>query len=263
MEKKTFENIDEMTPCDARTAAHGDKWTAYHASRDVYTAKLTADRDSAAAREAYAVVSKASAAAYTRASVIAEMQLYRSGAVRTELELETANAYRLAYASHTSVNDASIAVAKADTIASAAKADFEAAIFAYTSAAAKASYYNVVYKISRGKSVPPTRTKVKWWILKIDGNQVLTEKDVLPRASDALPSNGDPFTPWYQTESHLHYEDGKLIGIHFFGTMDEALLELSYAKKGMPRLLLVADVEEVRRIAAVATITTKQDKMRE
>lgn len=41
------------------------------------------------------------------------------------------------------------------------------------------------------------------------------------RPSDALPAQGDPFTPWYETESHLHIEGGRIVGIHFKGSLWE------------------------------------------
>lgn len=43
---------------------------------------------------------------------------------------------------------------------------------------------------------------MKWWIFKIVFDTLLLEVNHPKRPSDANPSNGDPATPWYQTEEH-------------------------------------------------------------
>ncbi len=75
---------------------------------------------------------------------------------------------------------------------------------------------------------------IKQWhfvMLSEDGDPVfLAEEELPPRPQDAQPDNGDPFTPWYQKESHAHYdENGSFEGVHFFGTEEDALVFFSLA----------------------------------
>ena len=61
---------------------------------------------------------------------------------------------------------------------------------------------------------------IKWWILDINGKPLISDE---PRPEDSNPDNGDPNTPWYQTKCHVHLsEEGKLEGVHWYGTLKEA-----------------------------------------
>lgn len=48
---------------------------------------------------------------------------------------------------------------------------------------------------------------MRWWILKNIGTdfvEVPVEK-LGPRPDDAMPENGDPYTPWHDATEHLHF----------------------------------------------------------
>ncbi len=59
--------------------------------------------------------------------------------------------------------------------------------------------------------------KPRWWIIAFteDGPRPLSRADLPTRPADARPDGGDPFTPWEQTEPHLHTDDhGRMVGAH-------------------------------------------------
>lgn len=60
-----------------------------------------------------------------------------------------------------------------------------------------------------------------WYIL--DRSGVPMDVEELPRRPpDAQNSYGDPFTPWYNPNPHLHITDGKIVGVHCKGSLTDA-----------------------------------------
>ncbi len=61
---------------------------------------------------------------------------------------------------------------------------------------------------------------VTWFILGRDGHEM--PKELLPlRPYDADPLEyASPFTPWHKEESHLHFANGQLDGIHAKGELN-------------------------------------------
>jgi hypothetical protein len=64
-----------------------------------------------------------------------------------------------------------------------------------------------------------------WFIYDISGDRVwlLKPSDLPERPTNAAPANGDPFTPYYETEDH--YDDEH---VHLFAkSRSEALFKLN------------------------------------
>lgn len=61
--------------------------------------------------------------------------------------------------------------------------------------------------------------KRRWYIVDrdFDGNwRVRSRRKLEPRPSDARPTYGDPFTPWYELKEHIHTDDDNriIVGAH-------------------------------------------------
>lgn len=58
-----------------------------------------------------------------------------------------------------------------------------------------------------------------WFILDRAG-EPMPDSQLPERPIDAQPSEGDDFRPWYKQEEHIHVENGRIDGIHGFGTLE-------------------------------------------
>jgi len=76
----------------------------------------------------------------------------------------------------------------------------------------------------------------RWYILFRDGTP-MSESEVGERPSDAQPSNGDPFKPWYKNGEHLHIENQKISGIHAIGTLESVRGRLNRYLKEENRII--------------------------
>lgn len=65
-----------------------------------------------------------------------------------------------------------------------------------------------------------------WYILDRAGNP-MPESELPERPFDAQPTQGDEFRPWFKQEEHIHVENGKITGIHGFGTLASVQERLS------------------------------------
>lgn len=75
---------------------------------------------------------------------------------------------------------------------------------------------------------------VFWWVLDKGGDPV-HPATFGERPADGFPARLDPYTPYYHTASHLHGEHGSQ-GIHVYGTLEQARVELLKAQQGKSTL---------------------------
>ncbi len=59
----------------------------------------------------------------------------------------------------------------------------------------------------------------KWFILDREGNP-MPDSELPERPSEAQPTEGDNFRPWFKQEEHIHIESGRIVGIHGSGTLE-------------------------------------------
>lgn len=68
--------------------------------------------------------------------------------------------------------------------------------------------------------------KQKWWYFEFDENSNLrlaNKNDFKHRPSDANPDQGDPYTPWYQTEDHYNDDHIHIKAINYSVAFKKAI----------------------------------------
>ncbi len=76
----------------------------------------------------------------------------------------------------------------------------------------------------------------RWFIVDQEGNP-MQESELPERPKEANPTQGDAFRPWFKQEEHLHIENGKIAGMHGFGTLESVQERLVYYRNHESSLL--------------------------